>query len=292
MLTGKDVTPMTKAKSKTKKIILLVIAALAAAALIGVGLYLFLPGSWRSLDSFSQYDGLLDAPLTEITISRGMEEITFSDQDLLRQWEEGLGQLQLKKEEVVWYKIFPVAVSGTQNHITLRTETGEYTLVTTYSLPDPKVYLSVFRYGVNDPDCLPIESTFAQAAQRQGESSYFSSGTWLRLRAVSGYRAMFSAPWTAVTVSDGAGETVSSSEDALSAWRDYLDQLLVQELWDASAQSQIPDGTRYELTVQTQEGSYSLSLRQIGAGEYWLETAEATYAVRSDGECPLEGMGG
>lgn len=82
---------MTKAKSKTKKIILLVIAALAAAALIGVGLYLFLPGSWRSLDSFSQYDGLLDAPLTEITISRGMEEITFSDEDLLRQWEEGWG---------------------------------------------------------------------------------------------------------------------------------------------------------------------------------------------------------
>ena len=135
-----------------------------------------------------------------------MEEITFSDQDLLRQWEEGLGQLQLKKEEVVWYKIFPVAVSGTQNHITLRTETGEYTLVTTYSVPDPKVYLSVFRYGVNDPDCLPIESTFAQAAQRQGESSYFSSGTWLGLRAVSGYRAMFSAPWTAVTVSTAPGK--------------------------------------------------------------------------------------
>ena len=168
MLTGKDVTPMTKAKSKTKKIILLVIAALAAAALIGVGLYLFLPGSWRSLDSFSQYEGLLDAPLTEITISRGMEEITFSDQDLLRQWEEGLGQLQLKKEEVVWYKIFPIAVSGTQNHITLRTETGEYTLVTTYSVPDPKVYLSVFCYEVNDPDYLPIESTFDQAAQRHG----------------------------------------------------------------------------------------------------------------------------
>ena len=72
---------MTKAKSKTKKIILLVIAALAAAALIGVGLYLFLPGSWRSLDSFSQYEGLLDEPLAEITISRGMEEITFSAKD-------------------------------------------------------------------------------------------------------------------------------------------------------------------------------------------------------------------
>ena len=93
-------------------------------------------------------------------------------------------------------------------------------------------------------------------------------------------------------MSGGAGETVSSSEDALSAWRDYLDQLLVQELWDASAQPQIPDGTLYELTVQTQEGSYSLSLRQIGEGEYWLETAGAMYAIRSDGECPLEGMGG
>lgn len=57
---GRD--PHDQGKTKTKKIILLVIAALAAAALIGVGLYLFLPGSWRSLDSFSQYDGLLDAP--------------------------------------------------------------------------------------------------------------------------------------------------------------------------------------------------------------------------------------
>ena len=68
---------MTKAKSKTKKIILLVIAALAAAALIGVGLYLFLPGSWRSLDSFSQYEGLLDSPLTEITISRAWRKSPF-----------------------------------------------------------------------------------------------------------------------------------------------------------------------------------------------------------------------
>ena len=159
---------MTKAKTKTKKIILLVVATLLVLFLLGSCLYLFLPGSWRSIDSFSQYDGLLDSPLTEITISRGMEEITFSDEDLLQQWEEGLQQLQLKKEEVVWYKIFPIAVTGTQNHITLRTETGEYTLVITYSVPDPKVYLSVFCYEVNDPDYLPIESTFDQAAQRHG----------------------------------------------------------------------------------------------------------------------------
>ena len=47
MLTGKDVTPMTKAKSKTKKIILLVIAALAAAAGYAVPL---IPASPQVLD--------------------------------------------------------------------------------------------------------------------------------------------------------------------------------------------------------------------------------------------------
>ena len=64
---------MTKTKTKTKKIILLVVATLLVLFLLGSCLYLFLPGSWRSIDSFSQYDGLLDSPLTEITISRGME---------------------------------------------------------------------------------------------------------------------------------------------------------------------------------------------------------------------------
>lgn len=158
---------MTKAKTKTKKIILLVVATLLVLFLLGSCLYLFLPGSWRSIDSFSQYQGLLDSPLTEITIRRGLEEVTFSDKDLLQQWEEGLQQLQLKKEEVVWYKIFPIAVTGDNNEIILRTDTGEYTLVTPYSVPGI-VYLSVFRYEVNDPDHLPIKSTFDQAAQRQG----------------------------------------------------------------------------------------------------------------------------
>ena len=158
---------MTKAKTKTKKIILLVVATLLVLFLLGSCLYLFLPGSWRSIDSFSQYQGLLDSSLTEVTIRRGLEEVTFSDEDLLQQWEEGLQQLQLKKGEVVWYKIFPIAVTGDTNEIILRTDTGEYTLVTPYSVPWV-VYLSVFRYEVNDPDYLPIESTFDQAAQRQG----------------------------------------------------------------------------------------------------------------------------
>lgn len=294
---------MTKAKSKIKKIILPIIAALAAVALIGGGLYLFLPGSWRPLNSFSQYQGLLDSPFTQIVLydpaDHSSYETVFSDSDLLSIWQDYLAGMRVK-----WSQTYPVSVAGGEYPtVTVTTQTGEY------RLRFPKEEDGSYRlladgsyYALEDSDAFPFAQTYGLSAQRHGEfwHSYDSStpagGTWLRLQAVSGYRAMFSAPWTAVTVSppSGAGATADSTQETLSAWRDYLDQLSVQEIgrYKTEAQTQIQDGTLYELTVQTQQGSYSLFLRQMGAGEYRLEDAGILYAIRSDGESPLEELGG
>ena len=156
--------------TKRQKILLGILTGVLVLMLAVECVIAWAPGLWHPIDFFPSYHGMLDTPITEITIRRGLEEITFSDEDLIRQWEEGLKKLELKKEEVQWHKIFPVSMSGTNNEITLRTETGEYILVTTFSVPETKVYLGVFGYAANNPDYLPIESTFDQAARRHGET--------------------------------------------------------------------------------------------------------------------------
>lgn len=157
---------MTEAKKKFLKIFLPILAGLLAALITAGCLYLFLPGSWQSIDEFEEYRGILDFPIEEITIHFSpAEEVTFSDEDLIAQWQEGLEQLQLKKSGVQWYKIIPIPVSGDQMQVDIRTATGEYT-ITTYE--DYSVFLSVFYYTINDPRNYPVRFTYYEACVRQG----------------------------------------------------------------------------------------------------------------------------
>ena len=91
---------MTKAKTKTKKIILLVVATLLVLLILLGCVILWVPGFWHPIDYFSQYEGMLDSPITEITLWHGGYDVTFSDPDLLNSWEKGLEQLQLQKNGV------------------------------------------------------------------------------------------------------------------------------------------------------------------------------------------------
>ena len=154
-------TKATAKKSKAKRILLLV-AGLVLAVLIALGcVVLFVPGFWHPIDFFPQYSGILDSPITQITLWDIGFEVTFSDEDLLDQWEEGLQQLELQKTGT---NIHLVPMTGSTNGITIQTETGEYYL----SMWGNKIYLSCFVFTPNDSDYLPFEETFAAARQRHG----------------------------------------------------------------------------------------------------------------------------
>ena len=154
-------TEATAKKSKAKRILLLV-AGLVLAVLIALGcLVLFVPGFWHPIDFFPQYSGILDSPITQITLWDIGFEVTFSDEVLLDQWEEGLQQLELQKTGT---NIHLVPMTGSTNGITIQTETGEYNLVFWMN----EVHMSVFRFTPNDWDNLPFEETFQEAVQRHG----------------------------------------------------------------------------------------------------------------------------
>ena len=150
---------MTKAKTKTKKIILLVVATLLVLLILLGCVILWVPGFWHPIDYFSQYEGMLDSPITEITLWHGGYDVTFSDPDLLNSWEEGLEQLQLQKNGVQL-----LSAGGESDQVVIRTETGEYLLTRV----GDEMMIGSFWFTLNDPDYFPFEETFLEAVQRQG----------------------------------------------------------------------------------------------------------------------------
>ena len=154
-------TKATAKKSKAKRILLLVVG-LVLAVLIALGcVVLFAPGFWHPIDFFPRYSGILDSPIEEITLSRRGDSVTFSDEDLIAQWQEGLEQLQLQKTQT---NLLITVSDGDRDGVTISTETGEYYL----SLLNDRIYLSCFVFTPNDSDNLPLEETFAAARQRHG----------------------------------------------------------------------------------------------------------------------------
>lgn len=119
-----------KSKSKKKRWVLGIIAAVLVLAVIGGCLFLFLPGSWKPIDRFSEFQGILDSPIRQVTLRHIGYEVTFTDPDLIQPWQEGLEQLQLRKTGVNPRAMLALTGSwsgGNTNAVTLQTETGEYT---------------------------------------------------------------------------------------------------------------------------------------------------------------------
>lgn len=148
-------------KKNIRKILLILLAVLLAVAVALGCVVLFVPGFWHPIGFFPRYSGILDSPIEEITLSRRGDSVTFSDEDLIAQWQEGLEQLQLQKTQT---NLLITVSDGDRDGVTISTETGEYYL----SLLNDRIYLSCFVFTPNDSDNLPLEETFAAARQRHG----------------------------------------------------------------------------------------------------------------------------
>lgn len=182
---------------KTKRILLISIPAVVVVAAVILGVLLWQP--WapsrdrQKIDRLSAYEGLLDSPITEITLyspaSHPYYRVTFSDEDLLQTWKTYLGGLEVQAE-----KSYSAAdqeqILGTPGpSATITTETGEYTLY--FCLGEHYIDRSNgeetleyrewedgnyrlrhdgWYYSLSDPEGLPFDETYELAAQRYGET--------------------------------------------------------------------------------------------------------------------------
>lgn len=221
---------MTKAKSKTKKIILLVIAALAAVVLAGCSASEEpaqtssspeaspssqissssqtsassqtssttsqlepLSQEWKSINEVGEYQGMLDSPITEITLygqaGNPYAQVTFSDTDLLQIWNHYLTGLQLQEYYRYSQEDQNQLVGSPPPTVTVTTETGEYTLYFTLGVTEIihtevsgeetlesrqwedgnyRLQSGGLIYTLSDPEGFPFEQTYEAAAQRHG----------------------------------------------------------------------------------------------------------------------------
>ena len=159
---------MAKAKSKAKTIFLRVLIIVLAVLVVLGCVIMWVPGFWHRIDFFPQYKGILDSPITEITLFHGGNEVTFSDEDLTQRWEEGLEQLRLQKTSTT---IGPPGLSGGDySAILIQTESGEYDIeILNGEIGiSPRCGFPAFGFTPNDWNHLPFEETYSLAAQRQG----------------------------------------------------------------------------------------------------------------------------
>ena len=83
-------------KKKIKIVTVLLIVAVVCLLITLLSIYW--PKGWQKLEEIPQYQGILDAPITQVMlVERGEQSVTFTDQDLLQRWEEGLSQLEVKQ---------------------------------------------------------------------------------------------------------------------------------------------------------------------------------------------------
>ena len=166
---------MAKTRSKAKTIFLRVLLIVLAVLVVLGCVITWVPGFWHRIDFFPQYKGILDSPITEITLRHGGYWVTVTEQtdpDIIDRWEEGLNQLELQKTRLDWSYFIPFR-SGCNDEVTLQTETGTYSISCHMILCDTKqIFFGPFFLTANDWENFPFEETYSLAAQRQGMEEY------------------------------------------------------------------------------------------------------------------------
>ena len=183
--------------TKQKKRILL-IALPAAVVFIAVLLCLLLLQPWipsrdrQKIDRLSDYGGLLDFPITEITLCSPLHnpyyEVAFSDEDLIQIWNDYLGRLEVQLEDRDYYSYH--ITGGTPNQsVIVKTTQGEYVLWFSsgkYEIDrssgeetleyqqwedgNYRLKYDGWYYTLSDPENFPFDQTYEIAAQRHGET--------------------------------------------------------------------------------------------------------------------------
>lgn len=148
---------------------------------------------WKSINEVGEYQGMLDSPITEITLygqaGNPYAQVTFSDTDLLQIWNHYLTGLQLQEYHRYSQEDQNQLVGSPSPTVTVTTETGEYTLYFTLGVTEIihtevsgeetlesrqwedgnyRLQSGGLIYTLSDPEGFPFEQTYEAAAQRHG----------------------------------------------------------------------------------------------------------------------------
>lgn len=148
---------------------------------------------WKSINEVEEYQGMLDSPITEITLygqaDQPYDQVTFSDTDLLQTWSAYLTGLQLQEYHRYSQEDQNQLVGSPPPTVTVTTETGEYTLYFTLGVTEIihtevsgeetlesrqwedgnyRLQSGGLFYTLSDPEGFPFEQTYEAAAQRHG----------------------------------------------------------------------------------------------------------------------------
>lgn len=148
---------------------------------------------WKSINEVGEYQGMLDSPITEITLygqaGNPYAQVTFSDEDLLQIWNHYLTGLQLQEYYRYSQEDQNQLVGSPPPTVTVTTETGEYTLYFTLGVTEIihtevqgeetlesrqwedgnyRLQSGGLFYTLSDPEGFPFEQTYEAAAQRHG----------------------------------------------------------------------------------------------------------------------------
>lgn len=148
---------------------------------------------WKSINEVEEYQGMLDSPITEITLygqaDNPYAQVTFSDEDLLQTWSAYLTGLQLQEYYRYSQEDQNQLVGSPPPTVTVTTETGEYTLYFTLGVTEIihtevqgeetlesrqwedgnyRLQSGGLIYTLSDPEGFPFEQTYEAAAQRHG----------------------------------------------------------------------------------------------------------------------------
>ena len=148
---------------------------------------------WKSINEVGEYKGMLDSPITEITLygqaGNPYAQVTFSDTDLLQIWNHYLTGLQLQEYYRYSQEDQNQLVGSPPPTVTVTTETGEYTLYFTLGVTEIihtevsgeetleyrqwedgnyRLQSGGLIYTLSDPEGFPFEQTYEAAAQRHG----------------------------------------------------------------------------------------------------------------------------
>lgn len=148
---------------------------------------------WKSINEVGEYQGMLDSPITEITLygqaGNPYAQVTFSDTDLLQIWNHYLTGLQLQEYYRYSQEDQNQLVGSPPPTVMVTTETGEYTLYFTLGITEInrtevqgeetleyrqwedgnyRLQSQGLIYTLSDPENFPFETTYETAAQRHG----------------------------------------------------------------------------------------------------------------------------
>lgn len=127
---------------------------------------------WKEINSFKEYEELLNSPITEIRLRKTIDSdqwAVFTDSDLIEKWTDYLHELEVMREN----RITKVdkEVNGGRPVIDIKTQNSKFTLVLRGVPAEYKFEIDGYFYAIKNPRDIPFSETYDTAVERHGIKS-------------------------------------------------------------------------------------------------------------------------